>query len=180
MAQFCSHELLELLHHGDAGAGSSAQHGSFVDEKPSLNLPAKEVAGEAEMASWLCEVFQQEASDPRIAATTTTTTTTTKSEGESTKRGSGSSGGAASMYCRAASDGTQYDERPRSSDGAASGNRRAVSDGMPEHERPRSSGRRRSSSGKAAEQVRTYQHACRIANTPLSKKIVRIIEANII
>jgi hypothetical protein len=46
---------------------------------------------------------------------------------------------------------------------------------MPEHERPRSSGRRRSSSGKAAEQVRTYQQACmqncKYYLSPLSKKM---------
>ena len=133
----CSHELLELLHRADAGAGSSVPHGSsFVDEKPSPNfLPppsyyasaadssASAVASEAEMASWLCQVFEQEASHPRDA-----TTTTTKSEGESTI---------------AVSSG-------------ASEHRRATSAGTPADDRPRSSGRTRSCSGKAAEQVRTY------------------------
>ncbi|KAM0872610.1 hypothetical protein ACQ4PT_038623 [Festuca glaucescens] len=121
-----THELLELLHHGDAGAGSSV-----VDEKTSLNLPEKEVAGDAEMASWLCEVFQQETSDPRIAATTTTTTTmTTKSVGEITIQGCSSGAG------------------------AGSGNRRVMSAGTPADDTPRSSGRRRSCSGKATEQRR--------------------------
>uniref|UniRef100_A0ACD5XR62 Uncharacterized protein n=1 Tax=Avena sativa TaxID=4498 RepID=A0ACD5XR62_AVESA len=122
MAQLSSHELLELLNHGDAGAGSSEQHGALVDEKRSLNLPAREVAGEAEMASWLCQVFQQEASNPPITATT-------KSEGETTMRGSS---GGSGHFRDAASAGTPADERPR----------------------PRSSGRRRSGSGKAAEQRR--------------------------
>jgi hypothetical protein len=131
MPQLCSHELLELLHHGDASAGSSAHHGSLVDEKPSLNLPAKEVAGDAEMASWLSEVFQQEASDPRIAATTTTTMMTTKSEGDITIQGCSSGAG------------------------AALGNRRVMSAGTLANDTPRSSGRRRSCSGKATEQVRT-------------------------
>ena len=129
----CSHELLELLHHADAGDGAGS---SFVDEKPSLNfLPppsyyasaadssASAVASEAEMASWLCHVFEQEASHPRDA-----TRTTTKSVGESTI---------------AVSSG-------------ASEHRRATSAGTPADDRPRSSGRRRSCSGKAAEQVRTY------------------------
>nr|XP_020189526.1 transcription factor ALC-like [Aegilops tauschii subsp. strangulata] len=149
---YLTHELLELLlrRDGGGGAGSSID---VVHEKPPMvdHLPlplppssplpcGKPMASDAEMASWLCQVFEQEASDerePRSAATATMTTT--KSEGRNTMMPSTSCGTGGHRSIASA-------DAPTTS---------LAADGAAECRRGRSSsGRRRSCSGKAAEQRR--------------------------
>ena len=142
MVELCSPELLELLLPEDDGgfAGSSVarENPSPIDLPPSSPLPTYYAAGnpsgeviasDAEMASWLCQIYEQEAPDdhkPRGAATATTT------EGGNTAPRS--CGGTATVGTPTASV---------AAGGAAEGRRGQLS-----------SGRRRSCSGKAAEQVR--------------------------
>jgi hypothetical protein len=147
MADLCSDELLELLLRGDGGGGVHQQPSPtnlrdvpLTSSSTSGNHPwGKETASEAQMASWLCQVFQQE---PRPAAIPART----KSE-EGANAVVPSSSAGAGGYLRVASA------------GAASG---AAVCG-----RGRSSccGRRRPCSGKAAEQVTARKsagctHAC--------------------
>ncbi|XP_040242251.1 uncharacterized protein [Aegilops tauschii subsp. strangulata] len=135
-------ELLELLLPEDDGgfAGSSVarENPSPIDLPPSSPLPTYYAAGnpsgeviasDAEMASWLCQIYEQEAPDdhkPRGAATATTT------EGGNTAPRS--CGGTATVGTPTTSV---------AAGGAAEGRHGQLS-----------SGRRRSCSGKAAEQRR--------------------------
>jgi hypothetical protein len=137
MADLCSDELLELLLRGDGGGVHQQPSPINLRDLPltssstSGNNPwGKETASEAEMASWLCQVFQQE---PRAAATPATT----KSEEANAVVPSSSAG--AGGYLRAASAGAA------ASGAAVCGRGRSTC-----------CGRRRSCSGKAAEQVRTW------------------------
>uniref|UniRef100_A0A8I6YD69 BHLH domain-containing protein n=1 Tax=Hordeum vulgare subsp. vulgare TaxID=112509 RepID=A0A8I6YD69_HORVV len=160
---YLTHELLELLLRTDGGGGGDGA-GSSVDvfhEKlpmvdhlplplpPSSPLPThfaagnssgKAMASDAEMASWLCQVFDQEASDEQEPRSAAIATMKTNYDGGNTSLPSSSYG-----------TGGHHPGISSSGEPTVS----LAADGGVECRRGRSSsGRRRSCSGKEAEQRR--------------------------